>query len=163
MTRRLFLSLGKALGLVVAAAAALPPLLFWWRSAGSGGAAEAWIDLGPALDIPENEWLPRKFSYERRDRWRYAVTEELVYVHRVEHDVTVLTAVCPHARCLVQTEGEGFACRCHRSAFDASGRVVSGPSPRPLDPLEWRVRRGHLFVRYQQFRPGVAASEALDT
>ena len=164
MTRRLFLQLTRALGTVFVAAAVAPPLVFWWRSARQAASSgESWIDLGVARKIPQGEWLTRRFSLERQNRWRNEVVEELVYVHRVERQITVLSAVCPHARCLVSLREGGFSCRCHRSSFDGDGRVLDGPSPRPLDALEWKVRKGHLLVRYQQFRPGVARSEALRT
>ena len=161
MTRRLFLGLGKALGLLLAAGAALPPALFWWRSARVGKQPERWIDLGLARKIPEGEWLENRFSFERRNRWRQEVTEEMVYLRRDDRRIRILSPVCPHARCLVQTTDDGFACRCHRSFFDADGAVIEGPSPRALDALEWKVERGHLKVKYQEFRPGEREPEVL--
>ena len=83
-------------------------------------------------------------------------------MRRAGESVEVLSAVCPHAGCLVRSEGDGFACPCHRSRFDAAGKPVEGPSPRPLDPLEWKVERNRLLVRYQRFRPGLPRREPLE-
>ena len=161
MTRRVFLDLSKALGALLVAVGSLPTLFSWWRSASVDSGVEPWIDFGLAREIPEEGWLLRKISVEQRNRWRQEVTEESVYLRRVGRDLTVLSSVCPHARCLVRSEGEGFACPCHSSSFDADGRVLNGPSPRALDELEWKVEKGRLKVHVQQFRPGVSKQEAL--
>ena len=161
MTRRFFLHLGKSLGVLLAAGAALPAALFWWRSARTDKPPEIWIDLGVARKIPQGEWLQKRFSFDRRNRWRQEVTEELVYLRRDDRRIRVLSPICPHARCLVRTTDDGFECRCHRSGFDADGAVLDGPSPRNLDALEWKVERGHLKVKYEEFRPGESEPEVL--
>jgi len=45
----------------------------------------------------------------------------------------VLDLTCTHLRCRVApAPGGGFSCPCHASRYDAEGRPVSGPAPRPL-------------------------------
>ena len=45
----------------------------------------------------------------------------------------VLDLTCTHLRCRVAPiEGGGFSCPCHGSRYDAEGRPVSGPAPKPL-------------------------------
>ena len=160
MTRRWLIA---RLAALLAAAAAAPAFLYWWRSGRepAPGAGE-WVALGPARKLPEGEWIARRFSFERTNRWRHETAEELVYVWREGRDITVLSPVCPHARCLVRRTDDGFACPCHRSAFDGEGRVLFGPSPRPLDRLEWRVRKGILQAHYRTFPPGVTESEVAE-
>ena len=155
------MELGKVLGALLVAVGSIPAIAFWWRSASPVSQTDSWIDLGPARDIPEEGWLLQKFSVEHRNRWRQDVTEETVYLRRVGRDLTVLSSICPHARCLVKSEGEGFECRCHSSSFDADGRVLDGPAPRSLDELEWKVEKGRLKVLFHQFRPGVRDQEVL--
>jgi len=163
LTRRELFRHWASLPALIAAAAAWPPLRLWWRSARLREPAAAdWADLGPAARIEEGRWLQRALRLERRNRWRLEAREEVVYVRRAGETVQVLSPVCPHAGCLVRRQDDGFACPCHRSRFDESGRSVEGPSPRPLDPLEWKIERGRLLVRYQGFRPGRARPEPLE-
>jgi cytochrome b6-f complex iron-sulfur subunit len=43
-----------------------------------------------------------------------------------------ISSVCTHLGCNVKRTTDGFECPCHGSTYDTSGRVVSGPAPRPL-------------------------------
>jgi len=70
-----------------------------------------------------------------------------------------LSAECPHVGCQIERGDEGFRCPCHVTRFDAGGRVLSGASPRGMDPLDARVEEGAVWVRFVRFRPGVAARE----
>jgi len=48
---------------------------------------------------------------------------------------TALTAVCTHLGCIVkwqQAKGE-FLCPCHGGRFSATGEVLGGPPPAPLE------------------------------
>jgi ubiquinol-cytochrome c reductase iron-sulfur subunit len=57
----------------------------------------------------------------------------------------VVVGVCPHLGCIPQgqkpteTRGEfgGWFCPCHGSAYDTSGRIMAGPSPRNLEVPEY--------------------------
>lgn len=163
MTRRFLLKLGNVLAAGLALGTVFPSLLFWWRSSKGRPAGEQWVDVGSPHELPQREWVERQFSFEQINRWRQEITRELVYVHRDGRDLTVLSPICPHARCVVRVRDDGFVCPCHQSAFDASGAPLDGPSLRPLDALEWKVENGRLLVNYQHFRPGVATTEILPT
>ncbi len=43
-----------------------------------------------------------------------------------------ISSVCTHLGCNVRYVGDGFACPCHGSRYDANGRVIHGPAPQPL-------------------------------
>jgi cytochrome b6-f complex iron-sulfur subunit len=43
-----------------------------------------------------------------------------------------ISSVCTHLGCNVKHTANGFECPCHGSIYDANGRVISGPAPRPL-------------------------------
>lgn len=79
-----------------------------------------------------------------------------VYAARSGAGVTVFSTSCPHLGCRVELgRGEArFACPCHESSFGADGRVLEGPAPRGLDPLEARVVDGRVEVRFLRFRSG---------
>jgi menaquinol-cytochrome c reductase iron-sulfur subunit len=66
---------------------------------------------------------------------------------------------CTHLGCgyMLAKDGKSFVCPCHRGQFDIkTGAVLGGPPPRPLDELEAEVRDGSVFVKYRDFRLGVA-------
>jgi menaquinol-cytochrome c reductase iron-sulfur subunit len=60
-----------------------------------------------------------------------------------------------------QAESQGWRCPCHKSSFARDGALVPAtngppnPSPRALDPLEWRVSDGRLEVRWVRFETGI--------
>ncbi len=96
----------------------------------------------------------------RRDGWETARARRTVWVRRsaeADDAVTVLSPICPHLGCPINWSAEQgeFVCPCHKGTFDAAGRLVSGPPPRGMDALEWQVRAGRLFVRWQDFKIGV--------
>lgn len=71
---------------------------------------------------------------------------------------------CTHLGCgyMLAKDGKSFICPCHRGQFDIkTGAVLGGPPPRPLDELETEVRDGSVFVKYQDFRLGVAERVAV--
>src|SRR5690606_35283999 len=98
---------------------------------------------------------------DRRDAWSVERNVELgsVWLVRRGAEVVAFSAVCPHLGCSVNavTGGPdaGFSCPCHTSAFDASGKRRSGPSPRDLDRLETKVEDGHVLVDFRRFRIGI--------
>lgn len=56
---------------------------------------------------------------------------------------------CTHAGCIVkwQPDQKLFKCPCHGGEYDASGKVVKGPPPRPLNKLQISVNNhGDIIV-----------------
>ena len=54
--------------------------------------------------------------------------------------VVAFSAVCTHQGCTVEPDGAVLGCPCHDSSFDAfTGKVLSGPAPRPLPPYAVKV------------------------
>lgn len=71
---------------------------------------------------------------------------------------------CTHLGCgyMLAKDGKSFVCPCHRGQFDIkTGAVLGGPPPRPLDELETEVRDGSVYVKYRDFRLGVAERVAV--
>jgi cytochrome b6-f complex iron-sulfur subunit len=52
------------------------------------------------------------------------------------------SAKCTHLSCLVRYKPDTkmIFCACHGGTFDLTGKNVSGPPPRPLEPFEVSVR-----------------------
>jgi Rieske Fe-S protein len=131
-----------------------------WRRRGSDGGKEDFVDLGPVTALPVGEWRRLPLETVQEDGWRKTSARHAVWVRRQgegERDLVVLSSICPHLGCPVswQPGQSKFLCPCHGGQFDSSGQRTAGPSPRDLDPLEWEVRSGRLFVRWQDFKIGV--------
>jgi menaquinol-cytochrome c reductase iron-sulfur subunit len=148
------------------AALAIPALAFVTfptrRRTVSGG--EEPVDLGPVDKLPEGEPVRMTVTVpRRRDAWTAftGVTLGAVWLIRTGDAVRALSTVCPHAGCAVdwQKEQARFGCPCHDSAFRSDGERVSGPSPRPMDPLEVEVNDGRVRVTYRRYRQGVPGRE----
>jgi Rieske Fe-S protein len=97
--------------------------------------------------LPDGQSLQPKFAlarYEGQDELSPGIFCKL----GEDGKPVVLSAVCPHAGCAVglESSGEGFLCPCHAAKFDKDGKVVSGPSPRALDPLKAEMTGGVLTV-----------------
>lgn len=78
--------------------------------------------------------------------------ERRLFVLNSPQGFYAISSVCTHLGCNVRHEQrQGFACPCHGSAFDALGRPVSGPAPRPLAWFGLSLSaRGELVVDEQR-------------
>ncbi len=120
-----------------------------------------WVRTVKRDQLEEGE--PRRVAIidDRHDAWTVEKNVELgsVWLVRRGDEVRALSSVCPHLGCSVNAvpapQGGGFACPCHTSAFDASGKRTSGPSPRDLDVLETKIEDGWVAVDFRRFRIGV--------
>jgi cytochrome b6-f complex iron-sulfur subunit len=62
--------------------------------------------------------------------------------------VRAFDARCTHAGCMVEWRGaeRKFSCPCHGGVFDADGKQVSGPPPRPLSPIRAILRGSRVYL-----------------
>ena len=72
----------------------------------------------------------------------------LFVVRASETEVTALSAVCTHLRCVLRWDGKSrvLQCPCHAGSFDRSGTVLSGPPSRDLPQYSAEVRAGEIVV-----------------
>ncbi|RKN37978.1 ubiquinol-cytochrome c reductase iron-sulfur subunit [Streptomyces hoynatensis] len=57
-----------------------------------------------------------------------------------ETTVVAFSAICTHAGCTVQPDGEELHCPCHNSVFDAAtGEVLDGPAPTALPAIPVKI------------------------
>lgn len=66
--------------------------------------------------------------------------------------IRALSTVCTHLGCRAawQEARQQFICPCHIGIFDADGKVVAGPPPRPLDEFPVEVKGSHIYVSVPQ-------------
>jgi Rieske Fe-S protein len=136
----------------------LSPL--WARREGEGSES-GFADAGRVADLPAGDWRLVSLEVVQQDGWKKSRVKHAVWVRRQgpgERDISVLSSICPHLGCPINAHPgrEQFVCPCHGGVFDASGKRMSGPPPRSMDPLDFEVRGGRLWVRWQDFKIGVA-------
>ena len=122
--------------------------------------ATGFVPVADAGAIPE-DGTPRKVAVvvqEPRDAWNKLPPTEVgaIYLRKQGGAVVAYSTVCPHLGCGIDLSADKstFTCPCHESAFGLDGSVSGGPSPRPLDTLETRLRDGRVEVRYTTFKSG---------
>ena len=95
------------------------------------------VDAGPLADIKADGVYGNGFR------------EQGFFVIRRDKKVFALSSVCTHKGCKVRAQEDGsFLCRCHKSTFDADGRVTKGPATRDLPRLPVADdERNHLLVK----------------
>jgi cytochrome b6-f complex iron-sulfur subunit len=71
-----------------------------------------------------------------------------LFVLRDERGFLSLSARCTHLGCMVvwNRDHRMFLCPCHGGKFDAEGRNVEGPPPRPLEILALKLDDNGLLV-----------------
>jgi Rieske Fe-S protein len=111
-----------------------------------------------ALDaLPVDQPVSLAFSESFEDGFIQGETVRRVWLVRTSaSEVLAFSPICPHLGCRFDWDARTseFKCPCHASAYTPDGRVVAGPAPRPLDTLPVEVRRGRVFVKWQQFKIG---------
>ncbi len=88
-------------------------------------------------------------EYETKDGWLTKNARTLAYVKRIKEDeVIAVSAGCTHLGCIVTWDEESkiFKCPCHDGRFDAEGKVISGPPPRPLERHKTKVEDGKILL-----------------
>jgi len=65
-----------------------------------------------------------------------------------ETEFKAFSAVCTHLNCTVQYQESSrqIWCACHNGTYDMSGRVVSGPPPKPLEEYPVLVRGEEVVI-----------------
>ncbi|MFN3479604.1 MAG: ubiquinol-cytochrome c reductase iron-sulfur subunit [Thermodesulfovibrionales bacterium] len=107
-----------------------------------------WIEAGKAEELVPEQFNRVSILYDAKDGWLEGKVKQLVYVKVVGEEVLALSATCSHLGCNVNYDEQsgGFKCPCHSGVYDASGKNISGPPPKPLTRLEAKIEDGKLFI-----------------
>jgi Rieske Fe-S protein len=103
--------------------------------------AGRWVRAASLMELRPGTPVPRVLSVPRADGWYRERVRQTVFLVRDGDAVKALSATCTHLGCQVAWDREArrFRCPCHGGAYDAQGRVLDGPPPRPLDAIDVRV------------------------
>lgn len=111
----------------------------------SAASSSRWLRAGALSDLTPNVPVPKVLAIARQDGWyRERARETVFLVWDGAESVHALSATCTHLGCQVRWDAgrDRFQCPCHGGAFDAEGRVIEGPPPRPLGRVEVKVDAG---------------------
>lgn len=73
-----------------------------------------------------------------------------IAIERTGGSVRAFSAVCTHLGCVIEWQpsaSQAWFCPCHHGRYDREGRVLGGPPPRPLEPVQASVRNGQVYVK----------------
>jgi Rieske Fe-S protein len=120
----------------------------------------------PESEIDKNVWIlkasPETLDkvYKGKDMDFYDSTGRIVWSNKKDVPYVVFSGKCPHLGCGYKWRahkvlGQVFLCPCHLSIYDASGKVLDGPAPRPLDALPIQVTaNGDIQIIDMEFKAG---------
>jgi len=124
----------------------------------------SWVEVGSVDELPVGKPKPLDYVQTIQDGWMESRTQKAVWaVKQTDGQVTVFSPMCTHLGCGYRWEDADrkFKCPCHGSIYDAGGKVLGGPAPRPLDVLPSKIEDGKLFVIYKEFKAGLSKSVEL--
>jgi Rieske Fe-S protein len=118
--------------------------------------------VAPSFTRRQSAWLPAEelsalddgvpkqifLSLTRSDGATEVVDRRAVYLVRTGGSVRALDSTCTHLGCRTRfnPETSRIECPCHGGMYDATGRVIGGPPPSPLQTLPARIENARVFV-----------------
>ena len=123
----------------------------------------------PEAEIEKNVWILKATPavlekvYQGKDMEFRDATGTNVWVNKKEVPYIAFSGKCPHLGCGYKWRqhkilGQVFLCPCHLSIYDASGKVLDGPAPRPLDALPIKISAGgDVQIVDMEFKAGTKA------
>jgi Rieske Fe-S protein len=120
----------------------------------------------PEAEIEKNVWLLKATPavlekvYQGKDMEFRDATGKTIWTNKKDVPYIAFSGKCPHLGCGFKWRkhkvlGQVFLCPCHLSIYDAAGKVLDGPAPRPLDPLPIQVSAsGEVQIIDMEFKAG---------
>ena len=106
--------------------------------------------------IPASQPTIMTFEYLDQDAFiSHNAFYDIWVIKHSDTEATIYSPLCPHLNCRYDWEAPHFNCPCHGSVFDETGKVLGGPSPRPLDTLPYKIEGGELFVNWKQYKAAI--------
>ena len=123
----------------------------------------------PESEIEKNVWMLKATPtvlnqvYQGKDMEFRDAAGKTVWTNKKDIPYVAFSGKCPHLGCGFKWRkhkvlGQVFLCPCHLSIYDASGKVLDGPAPRPLDALPIKVSAGgEVEIIDMEFKAGTKA------
>lgn len=120
----------------------------------------------PEAEIEKNVWLVKATPavlekvYQGKDLDFRDAAGKTIWTNKKDIPYIAFSGKCPHLGCAYKWRkhkvlGQVFLCPCHLSIYDASGQVLDGPAPRPLDLLPIQVSAsGDVQIIDMEFKAG---------
>jgi Rieske Fe-S protein len=120
----------------------------------------------PETEIEKNAWVVNATPavlekvYQGKDMEFRDTSGKAIWTNKKDIPYLAFSGKCPHLGCAFKWRnhkvlGPVFLCPCHLSIYDASGKVLDGPAPRPLDLLPIQVSAsGEVQIIDMEFKAG---------
>jgi Rieske Fe-S protein len=120
----------------------------------------------PEAEVEKNVWLIKATPavlekvYQGKDMEFLDTDGKAIWTNKKDMPYLAFSGKCPHLGCAYKWRkhkvlGQVFLCPCHLSIYDASGQVLDGPAPRPLDLLPIQVSAsGEVQIIDMEFKAG---------
>jgi menaquinol-cytochrome c reductase iron-sulfur subunit len=136
------------LGTGIAAIVGIPAALYLLLKPNSTAIGDL-IEVADLDSVPTDKPKEVLFTHTRIDGWKKTREKTSTWlVKDAAGKVTAFAPACTHLGCAYHWEADAknFLCPCHDSVFDVSGKVLSGPAPRPLDRFSVEIDNGKVLV-----------------
>jgi len=120
----------------------------------------------PETEIEKNAWVVKATPavlekvYQGKDMEFRDTLGKPIWTNKKDIPYLAFSGKCPHLGCAFKWRnhkilGPVFLCPCHLSIYDASGKVLDGPAPRPLDLMPIQVAAsGEVQIIDMEFKAG---------
>ena len=120
----------------------------------------------PETEIEKNAWVVKATPevlekvYQGKDMEFRDTSGKPIWTNKKDVPYLAFSGKCPHLGCAYKWRnhkilGPVFLCPCHLSIYDASGKVLDGPAPRPLDLMPIQVSAsGEVQIIDMEFKAG---------
>ena len=108
----------------------------------------AWLPAAALSDLEDGTPKQIALQVKRADGAAEVIDRRLVFLVRSGDAVHALDSTCTHLGCRTRFNAASrrIECPCHGGMYDATGRVIGGPPPSPLQSLPARVENGRVMV-----------------
>lgn len=109
----------------------------------------SWLPAASLSGLEEGTPKPVQLRVARADGATEVIDRRVIYLVRNGDQVRALDSTCTHLGCRTRfnAESKRIECPCHGGMYDATGQVIGGPPPSPLQTLATRIENDRVLVQ----------------